>query len=69
MELMHELMKRMMHTLDRLEQNQQVIVQRLGSLETSVANIHVDLAAISIRIDGLDERFTRMEKRLDLADA
>ncbi len=43
--------------------------QRVGSLETQVAHLHVDLAAISNRMDRMDARLDRIEKRLDLVDA
>jgi tetrahydromethanopterin S-methyltransferase subunit G len=43
--------------------------QRVGSLETQVAQVHVDLAVMSNRIDRIDTRLDRIEKRLDLVDA
>ncbi|MBV8408988.1 MAG: hypothetical protein JOY64_15255 [Alphaproteobacteria bacterium] len=43
--------------------------QRVGSLETQVAQVHVDLAAMSNRIDRIDVRLDRIERRLELADA
>jgi tetrahydromethanopterin S-methyltransferase subunit G len=45
------------------------IKQRVGSLETQVAQLHVDFAAMSNRMDRMDARLDRIEKRLDLVDA
>jgi hypothetical protein len=69
MELMHELLKQMHSSLLRLEDGQKTIVQRLVSLEATVAYLHVDYANLSIRIDGINDRLTRIEKRLDLVEA
>lgn len=42
---------------------------RAGNLEATAAQHGVLLASISTRIDKIDERVTRIEKRLDLVEA
>jgi hypothetical protein len=51
------------------------IINRLGALERGVAalslriaEIRVDFAGLSVRIDNLDRRVRRIERRLDLVD-
>jgi len=52
------------------------VITRLGALERGqadlrrdVAEVHVGLAALSTRIDNLDGRVGRIERRLDLVEA
>jgi tellurite resistance protein len=45
------------------------IVERLGSLEQKVAFMATDIARIDGRLDGMNTRLDRIEKRLELADA
>ena len=54
--------------LDRLETDIGEIKSRLGRLEAGHAQIHVTLAEQSLRLDRLDARVTRIEKRLDLVE-
>ncbi len=49
-------------TVERLSDDMQVVKQLLGSLEHQYATI-------STRLDRLDERVLRIEKRLDLVDS
>jgi predicted nucleic acid-binding Zn-ribbon protein len=51
------------------------IIGRLGALEREVATLNlrfaemrVDFAGLSLRIDNLDHRVRRIEQRLDLAE-
>jgi archaellum component FlaC len=54
--------------LDRMENDIREIKGRLGRLEADLAQIHVTLAEQSLRLDRLDERVTRIEKRFDLVE-
>ena len=49
-------------TVERLADDMQVVKQRLGILEHQYATI-------STRLDRIDERVLRIEKRLDLVEA
>jgi hypothetical protein len=44
------------------------IIIRLGRLEREVAGLHGDYAGLSVRMDNLDRRVGRIERRLELAD-
>ena len=50
----------------QLKDDHVFIKQRLTSLESQVAQIHVDMAIVHSRIDNLEKRLERIEKRLDL---
>lgn len=45
------------------------IKERLGILETGVGNLGPQYASLSTRLDRLDERVGRIERRLDLQEA
>ena len=68
-----EHMKRFQSGLTRMEHKLDEVVGRIGQLEVSVAGLrrvvaHSDqnFAALSVRLDRLNERFDRVEKRLEL---
>jgi hypothetical protein len=42
------------------------IIVRLGRLEREVAGLHSDYAGLSVRLDNLDRRVGRIERRLEL---
>lgn len=44
------------------------IIVRLGRLEREVAGLHGDYAGLSVRLDNLDRRVSRIEQRLELID-
>jgi chromosome segregation ATPase len=44
------------------------IIAQLGRLEREVASLHCDYAGLSVRLDNLDRRVGRIERRLELAD-
>lgn len=54
---------------DETREDVREIKVRVGSLEREVAQIHVNIAEQSERIDRLTDRAERIERRLDLADA
>jgi hypothetical protein len=41
----------------------------LGQITSQIGHLQTQIAAQTLRIDRLDERFGRVERRLDLADA
>jgi len=55
--------------LDRHSDNLREIKERIGILETGVGNLGAQYANLSTRLDRLDDRVARIERRLDLADA
>ena len=71
--LLLEHMKRFQAGQDRIEPKLEKVVSRIGHLEVSVAGLRRDfahsdeqVAAMSVRLDRLSERFDRTEKRLEL---
>lgn len=71
--LLLEHMKRFQAGQDRIERKLEEVVSRIGHLEVSVAGLRRDFAhsdengaAMSVRLDRLNERFDRIEKRLEL---
>ena len=56
-------------TLDRHSDDLREIKERLGIVETGVGNLGSQYASLSIRLDRLDERVARIERRLELRDA
>jgi ubiquinone biosynthesis protein UbiJ len=72
--LILEHLKRFQVGQDRIERKLEEVVTRLGALEVSVASVHRDIAhneentaAISVRVDRLNERIDRIERRLELS--
>jgi hypothetical protein len=58
-----------LHTkLDILSAGQVDLSTRVTSLEAHLALLHGDFANQSMRIDRVDERLTRIERRLELVD-
>ena len=41
----------------------------LGQITSQIGHLQTQVAAQTLRIDRLDERFVRVERRLDLSDA
>jgi peptidoglycan hydrolase CwlO-like protein len=72
--LILEHLKRFQAGQDRIERKLEEVVNRLGNLEISVASLRRDFAhsdenaaATSVRIDRLNERIERIERRLELS--
>ena len=72
--LLLEHMKRFHAGQDRIERRLEEIVGRAGRLETSMVDLRRDhlhteefCAALSVRLDHVDGRLARIEKRLELA--
>jgi hypothetical protein len=55
--------------LDGLSEDTGDLKRRMTSLDSQVALLHVDFANQSLRIDRIDARLERIEKRLDPVDA
>ena len=72
--LILEHLKRFQAGQDRIERKLEEVVTRLGNLEIGVASVRRDFAhseenaaAMSVRVDRLNERLERIERRLELA--
>jgi predicted nucleic acid-binding Zn-ribbon protein len=55
--------------LDRLIENVADLKRRMTSVEVQVAQLHGDFAGQSARIDRIETRLGRIERRLDLVGA
>jgi len=66
--LVLEHLRHMRGQLDRMEHQLHDVIARLGHLERGVADHSVQLAEINVKLDRLDARVTRIEKRLDLVE-
>ena len=55
--------------LDRHTEDLREIKEKIGILETGVGNLGAQYASLSTRLDRLDERVARIERRLELLDA
>jgi phage shock protein A len=53
--------------VDGLRDDMREVKQRVGALETEVAQVIVRLAEMSNRVDRLSDRVERIERRLELA--
>jgi predicted nucleic acid-binding Zn-ribbon protein len=62
-------LRRMDEKLDRLVDSVANLGRRVTSLETKVALLHGDFAAQSERIDRIELRLERIERRLDIVHA
>ncbi|MGB6325400.1 MAG: hypothetical protein WBG11_06385 [Methylocella sp.] len=60
--------RRMRGRLDRMEPNREDVIARLGHVERSAAGHSLRLAEINTKLDRLDTRVARIEKRLDLVE-
>ncbi len=54
--------------LDRHTDELREIKERLGILEIGIGNLGGQYASLSNRLDRMDERVARIEKRLDLVE-
>jgi 4-hydroxy-3-methylbut-2-en-1-yl diphosphate synthase IspG/GcpE len=64
-ELMYELLKRIQSGMTHQDRMLKELRDRIASLET----IRADIVRIDHRLDAMDDRLERIEKRLDLVDA
>jgi archaellum component FlaC len=54
---------------DGLREDMREVKQRLGILENQYANLEIQHAGVSSRLDRMDGRIERIVRRLDLTDA
>jgi hypothetical protein len=59
---------RMDERFDRIDYKLDEFVPRLGRLERGVAAFHTDFAGLLVRLDNIDHRLQRVERRLDLVE-
>ncbi len=69
-------LRRLDAKMERMADDMQDVKQRLSALEIGQARIRQDLAelyaayaGVQVRLDHIDSRFDRIERRLDLQDA
>ncbi len=67
--LVLEMLRKMRGTLDRIEHDVSDLKNRMSSVEHLLGQHQMQFAAVNIRLDRLDERFGRIERRLELVDA
>ncbi|WP_123102010.1 hypothetical protein [Acidithiobacillus sulfuriphilus] len=72
--LLLEHLKRFQSGQDRIERKLEEVISRLGNLEVSVASLRRDFAhseenaaSMGIRMDRMNERIERIERRLELS--
>ena len=68
-DMVPDLLRRIQASLDQLRDQTREVITRMGRLETGVADVQVQLAEHSVRMDRMYTRLERIEKRLDLVDA
>ncbi len=54
--------------MDKMAEDIGDIKLRLESIETYVAQLHKDSAHVQVRVDRMDDRMARIEKRLELVN-
>ena len=67
-ELIFETLKRIQETLALHTQYHLETKERLGLVEHQVGGLTAQYASLPKRLDHVDERLTRIEKRLDLVE-
>ena len=67
--LILERLRRIDGRLDLVQNDMREVKERLGHLERGQAELHLQYATLSTRMDRMDARLDRIERRLDLADA
>ena len=66
LDLIQRMLQRSLDSTARIEVRLGEVIERLGRLERLTADLHGDFAGQSVRIDSLDTRLERVERRLDL---
>jgi hypothetical protein len=69
LDLLMQMVQRVLDAQRESREDIREIKTRLGRLESDVASLHVFLAEQSVRLDRFSDRFERVERRLDIADA
>jgi archaellum component FlaC len=68
-DMTYELLKRMSGRFERFEHEMVDVKLRLSSMDDHIAGLTTSVAGVHSRMDRLDERVGRIERRLDLVDA
>ena len=70
--LLLENLKALRHEVSEFHSNTEdafaALKQRVGSVESGVAQLHTDVAIVHNRLDRVDSRVERIERRLNLVD-
>ncbi|HWK45269.1 MAG TPA: hypothetical protein VNT30_11130 [Stellaceae bacterium] len=69
LELIQSMLQRLLDGQRTLQEDVTDLKRRMTSLEQVVSLIHGDFAGQSARIDRIEDRLHRIERRLDLAPA
>jgi archaellum component FlaC len=64
-----EMLRRIRASQERMELDIQDIKSRMTNIEISVGQLTSQFASQSLRLDRIEERVGRIERRLDLVDA
>ena len=67
--LVLEHLKAIQATLTRHGEQLTMLIDRVGRLERRVADLHSDFVNLSVRVDSIDSRLERVERRLELLPA
>ena len=67
--LVLEMLRRIRGSQERMELDMQDVKARLTGVEISVGQLTSQLASQSLRLDRIEERVGRIERRLELVDA
>lgn len=63
-----ECFNRIDQKLDRLQQQQDDVITRLGAVEKSVLQLQSSMLHLTHRVDGMDARLRRIEDHMQLSD-
>ena len=69
LEFVGEQLLRLVDGQRKIERTLDDMLGRIQSLESNVVDIKRDTVRIDHRLDSLDQRLTRIERRLDLVDS
>jgi len=61
-------LRRIDERLDRVDTSLQNLIARACSVAAQVAGLRKDFVRLEVRVDQMDDRMKRMERRLDLTD-
>jgi predicted nucleic acid-binding Zn-ribbon protein len=64
-----EQLRRIRASQDRMELDLQDVKIRVTAIEQHLGQVQIQIASLNGRMDRFDERLTRIERRLDLAEA
>lgn len=62
-------LRRIDEKLDRVQEDVRYLGVRVSGLEAKVAIVQSDIVRLDVRLDSIDQRMSRIERRLDLVEA